>query len=237
MAFKYIIVEDDLGSLRNLQASLRQHPEIEEKGIAHTLSKGIALALEVRPHIIFLDVRLGDEKGFDLIPEVYTAGSELPFIIMTTDYEQYAKKAVNSGVFYFLDKPIDPDELALALAKCRQRYSEIRGHVTLKNADGHFFMNTEEICYIQSDDNYCEIHKKDGKMIVMSKTLKDIEKILPAAFIRIHRSYIINTALVQMFSTSKRKVKIYRNNSQGDNDIELPVGEQYFEKVKTILLQ
>ncbi|MCQ4142763.1 LytTR family DNA-binding domain-containing protein, partial [Chryseobacterium sp. EO14] len=122
-------------------------------------------------------------------------------------------------------------------AKCRQRYSEIRGHVTLKNADGHFFMNTEEICYIQSDDNYCEIHKKDGKMIVMSKTLKDIEKILPAAFIRIHRSYIINTALVQMFSTSKRKVKIYRNNSQGDNDIELPVGEQYFEKVKTILLQ
>ena len=70
MNFSYIIVEDNLGALQNLQTALKPHFNFKETGTAHTLTKGIALALSTKPHIIFLDVELGNENGFDLIKEL-----------------------------------------------------------------------------------------------------------------------------------------------------------------------
>jgi len=117
MNFNYIIVEDNLGALHNLQSSINPHSNFKEIGIAHTLTKGIALALSVKPHIIFLDVELGNENGFDLIKEIRQFTTEMPYIIVTTGIDKYAKKAVNTDVLYFLEKPIDPDELVIALNK------------------------------------------------------------------------------------------------------------------------
>ena len=76
---------------------------------------------------------------------------------MTTDFDKYAKKAVNSDVLYFLDKPIDPDELVIALHKFEKKYLELQNHITIKNTEGHFFMQLEDINYIQSDNNCCRI--------------------------------------------------------------------------------
>ena len=102
MNYNYIIVEDNVGSLQNLQTAMKQHQNFKEAGVAHTVSKGISLALSAKPHIIFLDVELGEEKGFDLIKEIRQFTSEMPFIIMTTDFDKYSNKVVNHDVFYFL---------------------------------------------------------------------------------------------------------------------------------------
>ena len=138
MNYNYIIVEDNMGSLQNLQTAMKKHQNFKEAGVAHTVSKGISLALSAKPHIIFLDVELGEEKGFDLIKEIRQFTSEMPFIIMTTDFDKYAKKAVNSDVLYFLDKPINPDELVIALHKFEKKYLELQNHITIKNTEGHF---------------------------------------------------------------------------------------------------
>ena len=122
MNYNYIIVEDNLGSLQNLQTALKSHKNFKEIGVANTLSQGISMVLSAKPHIVFLDVQLGDENGFDLIKEIRQFTSEMPFIIMTTDFDKYAKKAVNHDVLYFLDKPIDPDELVIALHKFEKRF-------------------------------------------------------------------------------------------------------------------
>ena len=153
MNYNYIIVEDNLGSLQNLQVSLKSYKNFKEIGIANTLSQGISLVLSAKPHIVFLDVQLGNENGFDLIKEIRQFTSEMPFIIMTTDFDKYAKKAVNHDVLYFLDKPIDPDELVIALHKFEKRFLELQNHITIKNTGGHFFMQLEDINYIQSDNN------------------------------------------------------------------------------------
>lgn len=235
MNYNYIIVEDNMGSLQNLQTAMKQHQNFKEVGVAHSVSKGISLALSVKPHIIFLDVELGDEKGFDLIKEIRQFTSEIPFIIMTTDYDKYAKKAVNHDVLYFLDKPIDPDELVIALHKFEKKYLELQNHITIKNTEGHFFMQLEDINYIQSDNNCCRIFKKDGTQMFVTKTLKEIETILPLPFIRIHKSYMVNSKHVHMLNTAKKLIQLKNINTLNEV-IELPISDLYMEKVKQTLL-
>ena len=235
MNYNYIIVEDNVGSLQNLQTAMKKHQNFKEAGVAHTVSKGISLALSAKPHIIFLDVELGEEKGFDLIKEIRQFTSEIPFIIMTTDFDKYAKKAVNSDVLYFLDKPIYPDELVIALHKFEKKYLELQNHITIKNTEGHFFMQLEDINYIQSDNNCCRIFKKDGTQMFVTKTLKEIETILPLPFIRIHKSYMVNSTHVHMLNTAKKMMQLKNINPQ-DELIELPISDLYMEKVKQTLL-
>ena len=235
MNYNYIIVEDNMGSLQNLQTAMKKHQNFKEAGVAHTVSKGISLALSAKPHIIFLDVELGEEKGFDLIKEIRQFTSEMPFIIMTTDFDKYAKKAVNSDVLYFLDKPINPDELVIALHKFEKKYLELQNHITIKNTEGHFFMQLEDINYIQSDNNCCRIFKKDGTQMFVTKTLKEIETILPLPFIRIHKSYMVNSKHVHMLNTAKKLIQL-KNTNTLNKLIELPISDLYMEKVKQTLL-
>lgn len=232
MNYNYIIVEDNLGALQNLQTALKAHSNFKEIGTAHTLTKGIALALSTKPHIIFLDVELGNENGFDLIKEIRQFTTEMPYIIMTTGVDKYAKKAVNTDVLYFLDKPIDEDELMIALHKFEKKLLDFQKHITIKNTDGHFFMQLDNIEFIKANVNYCHIYRTNQKPMIVSKTLKDIEAILPNNFIRIHKSYIINKQFVQMLNTTKKIVKINTNIEV----LELPIGDSYLEIVKNSLL-
>ena len=236
MNYNYIIVEDNLGALQNLQTALKTHSNFKEIGTAHTLKSGIALALSTKPHIIFLDVELGTENGFDLIKEVRQFTTEMPYIIMTTGVDKYAKKAVNTDVLYFLEKPIDPDELIIALNKFEKKYLDFQKHITIKNAEGHFFMQLEDIKYIQSDSNYCKIFKADNTSMFISKTLKDIERILPTPFIRIHKSYIVNAKYILMLNTAKKIIRIDAQNAKNPLFTELPISDLYLENVRNSLL-
>lgn len=236
MNYNYIIVEDQLGSLKNLQTALTSHKNFIEIGVANSLSKGISMALSTRPHLIFLDVQLGEENGFDLIKEIRLFTSEIPYIIMTTDYDKYAKKAVNNDVLYFLDKPIDPDELMIGLKKFEKRFLELQKHITIKNSEGHFFMPLDSIQYMQADNNYCKIYREIMGSMMVSKTLKDLARILPSNFIRIHKSYIVNTKYVQMLNTSKKIIRLAILNSENETYLELPIGDSYLDKVRGSLL-
>lgn len=232
MDYNYIIVEDNLGAVKNLQMELKNYSNFIEIGVADTLKKGISLALSKKPVLLFLDVELGDENGFDLIKEIRQFTKEIPFIIMTTGVDKYAIKAVNADVLYFLSKPIDPDELLIALNKFEKRYYDLQKQISIKNTEGHFFVQIESIPYIKSESNYCKIFRTDQTPMMVSKTMKEMEKMLPNEFIRIHKSYIINTQFVQMLNTTKKDIKLLCN---GENVI-LPIGDSYLELVKNKLL-
>ena len=236
MNYNYIIVEDNLGSLQNLQTAIKSHKNFKENGVANTLSQGISMVLSAKPHIVFLDVQLGDENGFDLIKEIRQFTSEMPFIIMTTDFDKYAKKAVNHDVLYFLDKPIDPDELVIALHKFEKRFLELQNHITIKNSEGHFFMQLDDIQFVQSDNNCCKIFRENQAPMFVTKTLKEIETILPPPFIRIHKSYIVNAKHIQMLNTAKKMLKLNSLNAETNELIELPISDLYMETVKQTLL-
>lgn len=236
MTYHYIIVEDNPGSLQNLQFALKNHPNYKEIGVATTLKKGINLTLSLKPHIVFLDVHLGEENGFDLIKEVRQYSTEFPFIIMTTDFEQHAKKAVNIDVLYFMDKPVDEDDLAIALNKFEKRYLAIRKHITLKDSQGHYFTNFDDITHINADSSYVNIFLKDGSKLHVSKTLKDMENILPFPFIRVHKSHIVNSSYIKMLNTTKKHLKLTINSSENNAPTEIDISDTYMENIRQTLL-
>jgi two-component system LytT family response regulator len=151
---------------------------------------------------------------------------------MTTGVDKYAIKAVNADVLYFLEKPIDPDELMIALSKFEKKFYAQQKHITIKNTEGHFFMQLDDIQYVQSEVNYCNVFRENQPPMLISKTLKEIEKLLPAQFVRIHKSYLINSKYLKMVNTTKKIIRI----NISDDVLELPIGETYLEVVKNTLL-
>jgi len=253
MNYTYIIIEDRIGSQQNLLASLAVYRNFICKGTASTLQSGISLALTQKPNIIFLDVELGTESGFDVIKEIRPFFNNIPYVIMTTDFDKYAKKAVNNDVLYFLDKPIDPDELVMALAKFEKRFSEQQKHITIKDKSGHYLMQYADIMYIEANDNYIDIHRTHEKKNTITKTLKEIELLLPDIFLRVHKSYIINTKFVDSINTTQKtltlnaktgliefdessKSKVDEKLKLKETIVTIQIGDLYLEKVKNILL-
>lgn len=236
MDYNYIIVEDNPSCIENLRIALKSHNGFSEVGTASTLSQGISLALTAKPHIIFLDVQLGNEIGFDLIKEIRKNATDFPFFIMTTDFDKYGKEATNNDALYFLDKPIDPDELTKALHKFENRVLELQNHITIKTTKGYFFIDHNSIQYIKSMNNYSVIHRVDEKPMVVTRTLKDMAASLPSQFVRIHKSHLVNRRFVQMMNTRKKIVKMKFNGEDSDTALQLDIGNKYLDNAKHVLL-
>jgi two-component system, LytTR family, response regulator len=252
MNHNYIIIEDQKGALENLQIALEPYNNLLFKGTATNIKEGLSLCLKQKPNLIFLDVELGLEIGFDLINELRSFYTTLPFIIMTTAHDHYAKQAVNNDVLYFLSKPVDNDELQKALTKFEKAQSEQRNHLVIKDKNGHTLMQYNDIVYIEAQSNYCVIYLKHGKKNTVSKTLKDIESLLPNTFLRTHKSFMVNTQFVEKINTTKKqitlntktgiieivtdtKTKVDENLQLKETETTIPIGESYIELVKNSL--
>lgn len=265
MKYSYLIIEDNPKAIESLSMFMKKFPQFIEKGIAHNAKNGVLLILEQKPDLIFLDVELENSNGFELIKELNTKLNVMPTIIMTTSHDHYAKEAINNNAFYFISKPYDPDEIELALRKFEKTYIENQSQILIKNAEGHHFINLEDIIMVMSDGNYSHIFKKDLKIVTSAKGITDIKEKLPLNFMRIHKSYVINTSFIELFNSQlktiilsseqplthiKNKIcerenidlknlsisnKTIREAHKNSHKVVLPVGKMYFEKVKTNL--
>lgn len=253
MNYSYIIIEDEKESLEHLQNELNNHSELVCLGVASSVNDGIVLTLTQKPNIIFLDVELDDGIGFEILKETNSFFNEPPFVIVVSEFEKYAKKAINYDVLFYLDKPIDPVKLTVAINKFKKRFSELKNHISIKDKTAHWLVKHESILYIQSDGSYCNIHRLNDKKITVTKPMKEIENLLPKSFLRCHKSYIININYIEKMNTTLRvimlhvKTGIFEIAGQSnvrldetftikDTIVEIPIGEMYLERVKHTLL-
>ncbi|MCY1660134.1 LytR/AlgR family response regulator transcription factor [Chryseobacterium sp. SL1] len=253
MNYSYIIIEDQQEPLKQLQKELENYPEFISKGTAGSVDRGIALTLTQKPNIIFLDVELGAGTGFEILKETARFFNEPPFVIVLSDHEKYARKAINYGVLFYLDKPINPVKLSLALHKFKKHFSELRSHISIKDKSAHWLIQYADILFIQSDGSYCHIIRLSGQKVTVTKPLKEIELLLSKTFLRVHKSYMINTAYIEKINTThkiitlhfrtglfemteKSKTRLDESFTIKDTVMEIPIGEIYLEKVKHALL-
>jgi len=252
MYYSYVVIEDDQEHIEALQRNLKRYPAFGCEGVAKSVEQAIALIGEKRPSLIFLDVELGADSGFDLMPVIRDFSTELPFVIILSEFEKYARQAINMDGCYFLDKPINDIHLSMALAKFRRHFSQQQRFLTIKDKSGHWFIQYENIFYIQADSNYCYVHRLNKKPIVVTKTLKDIEAMLPNSFLRTHKSFIINIAYIEKVNTTLRSILLHAKTSlfdltlsrQGNTQeilpreltADVPIGEMYLDAVKRTLL-
>lgn len=172
-----------------------------------------ALQLQM-PDILFLDIEMPGMNGFELLEKCPHVDFE---IIFTTAYNEYAIKAIKHSALDYLLKPIDKEELKVAVQRAKEsksnkpseRINDLLEMLNIKKPakrfaaatmEGLIMVNADDILYCESDSAYCKLFFANGKTLFLSKTLKEVEEVLHGEnFCRIHHSYLINLNYIQKY--------------------------------------
>ena len=205
---KIVIIEDELQAITALKKEIETHcPSLEFCGSASMLKEAKALIKSEKPELVFLDIQLKDGNGFDLLTDI---GNYSFKVIFTTAYSEYALDAIKISALDYLLKPIDSEELVIAVEKAEkaslettrmqlknfihnQTLNPLYKKIAIPTSKGIFLHELESIVRLQSDGNYTAIYLNTGKKLIVAKILKDFEDMLEnMGFVRIHHSHIIN---------------------------------------------
>lgn len=205
---KTLIIEDEEQAISALKSEIKAHcPAIEIIGEAKSIKEGIERIKSLNPELIFLDIQLSDGLGFEIL-NLY---KESDFkVIFTTAYSQYAIKAIKFSALDYLLKPIDSEELVIAVEKALKSQKNLeelkienfvlnqtavpsRKKIALQTSEGITIFELENILKCSAESNYTCVYFTNGKKILFSKTLKEFEELLEnSGFERIHHSHLIN---------------------------------------------
>lgn len=204
-----IIVDDELKSRESLKILLEDFcTDVRVVELCQNVAEGIDAIKKYRPDVVFLDIQMQRETGFDLLNKLDNVSFELVF---TTAYSEFAIKAFKFSALDYLLKPIDIEELQNAVEKAKKRVKSNSSDrienliknlkadnsenykIALPTSDGLIFIRMRDIVYCEAESNYTAFHLKDGKKYLVSKTLKDYDELLGEHyFFRIHNSFVIN---------------------------------------------
>lgn len=216
---KTIIVDDEYNAREFLEKLLtRYFPNkflILDK--CESVDEAIVAIGKFNPELVFLDIQMPNKNGFQLFKELEKVKFE---VIFTTAHSEFAIDAIKCSALDYLLKPINYIDLLETIKKYNDKQNkasqEEKLKLLLENIDtgsseynkialptenGFELLKTNAILYCEADSNYCKIVCLDGRNIVLSKTLKYIEELLPSSiFQRIHKSYLVNLNYVNRFS-------------------------------------
>lgn len=238
-------MDDETSATEALGLLIQQFtPEITVVGTAASVVEAIPLVLNSQPDLVFLDIEMPGNDGFSFIKAFDQPAFE---VVITTAHLKYAVQAIRLAAIDFLLKPVDPLELIqLANRKLKSTtpilHEQVRvltpalqgdspEMIALPTQTGFLFRPIKEIVRMEADNNYTRIFFLSEPPILVSKTLKHFEEILPEAqFLRIHRSHLIQITTVREFLRTKTPSVILADNT------ELPVAQDKKEALFQKLL-
>ena len=243
-----IIIEDEKLAREVLISLLEQFfgNKINILGEASNVKQGISLIQKYQPQLVFLDIQLRGLTGFDLFNHFEEPRSFE--VVFTTAHKEHAIKAIRSGAFDYILKPIAINDLSDMLKRLEvhlntknketakampaaedENTTKQTSKLVIPTANGYSLENKELILYCEGMGNYTKIYLTTGKEMIMSKTLKTIELSLGDSFCRIHKSYLVNNNHILRYSRSNGyKITL-------TNDTVLDVSYRNNEKVLQIL--
>ena len=201
--FTAILVDDERLARKELRSMLAEHEIIEVVGEAETVAQATELVHAKNPDVIFLDIQLPGETGFDLLEKISPACK----IIFVTAFDAYAIRAFEVNALDYLLKPINPARLAQAIERLTShqpapvppvRDLEYEDRLFIEVDERSRLLKVSDIIVITAMGDYSQILSCDGQKSLVLKSLKDWEDRLPAKhFTRIHRSTIVNLEYVE----------------------------------------
>jgi len=226
-----IIIEDEKPSARRLQRMLEKL-DVPVETLLHSVNDSIQwLLANEHPDLIFLDIQLSDGLSFEIFEEIDLKSA----IIFTTAYDEYALKAFKLNSVDYLLKPIDKEELEVALKKYKANFTSTN-EVTANLSELKKLLNTEaavknykkrftvkigqhlkmfpvdEIECFYSENKGTYLHTKDNRSYLLETTLENLENELnPEKFYRVSRKFFININAIEdmvSYTNSRLKVKL-----------------------------
>lgn len=241
---KAIIVDDEIKSRELVFDIIKFHFPYFIIDTAENVASGIEKINRIKPDIVFLDIDMPDGTGFNILENLTNYDFQVIFI---TGHEEHAIKAIKFSALDYILKPINSIELVnavkLAISLIKESNAQIKIETLIQNLNlqnnkyKKLVLNTSESTYIvdikdiircESDNNYTTFFTLSTNKIVMSKTLKEYENILPQdIFIRVHRSHIVNINYISRIIKHSYFYILLKNNT------EIPVSP----KKKSLLLK
>jgi len=221
---KAVLVEDEKNSQELISGLINEYCEgVEVVGIAGSVSEAIKTIKEKEPELLFLDIELPDGDGFQVLEKSENPNFDVIFI---TAYNQYATKAFKFSATDYLLKPVDIDELQEAVKRVLEKRESTPKEeqsarldaliqnlkhlqaplkrIVLPTSNGFTVVNPDDIIRCESDRNYTFIFLKDGRKILVSKTIKEYDEMLSDYnFFRIHQSHLINLTYLKNYTRGR----------------------------------
>jgi two-component system LytT family response regulator len=208
-----LIVDDERAARSELRRMLEQYPEFSIAGEAKNADEAKLMIESGRPEVIFLDIQMPGPSGFDLLESL----GEVPEVIFTTAFDEYAVKAFEVSALDYLVKPYRAERFALSMEKIRKKLaSGNQRRLFIKEGHHCYFVELNAIYLIESRENYACLYF-DGKKALVKTSLTQLEEKLDEnIFFRINRTQIANTSYI-------KDIELPRN---GRISIRLKTGEK-----------
>jgi len=225
---KIVIIDDEKNARDSVRLMLeRISSELEVIGEAESVSESLLVLNDLKPDTILLDIELLDGTGFDILEGLPKFDSN---VIFTTAHDEYAIRAIKNNSIDYLLKPIDLEELKIAINKCRNTPHDTESilsnlevlktnlygvKLSISSANTVDFVNSKEILYCQSDGSYSTVYLEDGRTIMCTKSLKYFESLLcNENFFRINKSEYVNIDMVTKYRKDVKNGELTLNGEQ-----------------------
>lgn len=227
-----VVVEDEINSAERLLLLLRNFHsnQIQVLKWIKTADEAVDLLKSQALDLVFFDVEIGQATAFDVLGQL----DDINFkIIFTTAHQEYAIKAIKHSALDYLLKPIDAEELRLAVDKAMEignktspndqiksllSYLEAYkspSRIGLPTLFGTEYVEVSDIIRCQADVNYTHVFLKDSRKFTLAKTLKEFETLLALqGFFRTHNSHLVNLREVRLYNKGKGGFLVLKDGSE-----------------------
>lgn len=208
MVFPAIVIDDEKNGRENLSGLIRQYcPQLKLVAEAASVAEAILKIEEFHPRLIFLDIEMPGGNGFKLLEHFKT----FPFeVIFVTAYDNYAIKAIRFSASDYILKPINLNELLVAVEKAYEHINQQTENERIKQlyrntqqpdnariglplSDRVEFVEVKTIIRCQGESNYTHLYFTAKKPLLVAKSLVEFEELLADhGFIRVHKSHLVN---------------------------------------------
>ena len=196
--FRAILVDDERLARKDLRSLLAEYGTIEIVGEADSVAAAKQLIDETEPDLIFLDIQMPGESGFDLLQKTDVSAN----VVFVTAFDEYAIRAFEVEAIDYLLKPVNPERLRNTIQRLeregpnrnvRRKRLEYDDALLLTVNDHLKFVRLSSILSIQAAGDYSELMLKEGKRGLVLKSMLEWEDRLPENhFCRVHRAAIVN---------------------------------------------
>ncbi len=212
-----LLVDDERLARKRLMALLAAHPQIQVVGETGDLESAVSMVTEMRPDVVFLDVEMPPENGFDLLarlPEL----PEQPAVVFVTAYETFALDAFAVSAFDYLLKPVHPERLALTLRRLvaakglkspvigkEEEKWTLTSRIPLTDRQTVRVVEVMEIVAIEALGTYSHVRLAGQPSLIVLRTISEWERRLPQGeFLRIDRSLIVRPRRLRVLDRRSR---------------------------------
>ena len=231
---KAVVVDDEVKNREGLAKMISQFcHDVEVVGIAEGVDEAIEIIDSHQPGLVFLDIEMPEKNGFALLEHYDSPDFQ---VIFTTAHAEYAIKAIKFAALDYLLKPVNLNELKIAVEKAikeaphadqSERLSllkENRGQgdfkfqrIALPTSEGVEFYDIPNILRCEADRSYCKFYFTEKKSVVVSKPLSEFEDLLQECnFLRIHKSNMVNMGHVTKYVKGRGGYVVLSDGSHVD---------------------